>query len=471
MVCFPDSPHVDATKQTVLPAAALGAMDASCLIGKPWLGRWFGSSGVLVDASRIGGPKHCIMTAAHALKSPGPHTRIYFRYERHRPATEWVEAALAPDVFHVFKQDGAVDFAFVAVAPSDVPALLARGVAPLPLPTMSVLRRLAHGSEVTIWQHPLDERFCGIPLGGGFKMFTSGSIAAIDGSRLTYHISTKKYSSGSPLVLAGTSTLVGIHAGKATASTNKASALAAVLPLARAEAAALARVPPSARRRSTSPVPTRRAAHPSRTEVAPVGLRTGPIDRLRHWAVGPGLIVLGAFLQLAPKFVVSSNLLVAGRSDAERVARSGLATALLVNLGAEMAFTALRPAGLSLRLAGVLLLLSTAITALHTIVAYSDGALYSTSTAFWLQAAAGALTIPVNQCTALWRLGQRRSPAKWRMVGWIVSVGSGISAGHSERAALNVHRSGRLVSRSRKRMSQRFRHSPRFRDSLRTQPS
>ena len=141
------------------------------------------------------------------------------------------------------------------------------------------------------------------------------------------------------------------------------------------------------------------------------------------WAAGPGLIVLSTYLQLAPKFVVSSALLVDGRGDVELVARKGLAAALVASLCGEMLFTALRPAGLPLRWAGALLLLSVAVNALHTAAAYAGW--LGPGATFWLQALSGFLAIPVQQCAALWRLGQRRSPAKWRMVGWILSVGLG----------------------------------------------
>ena len=146
------------------------------------------------------------------------------------------------------------------------------------------------------------------------------------------------------------------------------------------------------------------------------------------WASGPGLIVLSTFLQLAPKFLVMNALLVDGRADAELLMRKNLAAALVVSLGGEMVWTAFRPRGVPLRWAGALLLLSTSTGALHTALAYAGPQLYGPHSAFWLQAVAGCLTIPVNQCTALWRLGQSRSPAKWRMVGWILSVGLGTIA-------------------------------------------
>ena len=175
---------------------------------------------------------------------------------------------------------------------------------------------------------------------------------------------------------------------------------------------------------STGPPAPRRAAV---TDLpAPSASAQGPCPRA--WASGPGLIVLATFLQLAPKFIVSNALLVDGRADAELVMRKGLAAALVVSLGGEMVWTAFRPRGVPLRWAGALLLLSTAAGALHTALAYAGMQLYGPSSAFWLQAVAGCLTIPANQCTALWRLGQNRSPAKWRMVGWILSVGLGTIA-------------------------------------------
>ena len=142
-----------------------------------------------------------------------------------------------------------------------------------------------------------------------------------------------------------------------------------------------------------------------------------------HWAAGPGLIVLSTFLQLGPKFIVMSSLLVDGRGDTEHIMRKGLAAALVISLGGEMIWTAMVPSGLSLRTAGILLLASTGLSAMHTALAFAGS--YGTWSAFLLQTIAGVATIPVNQCTAIWRLSQARSPARWRMVGWLLSVGTG----------------------------------------------
>lgn len=146
------------------------------------------------------------------------------------------------------------------------------------------------------------------------------------------------------------------------------------------------------------------------------------LRKLIDWACGPGLIVLATFLQLAPKTVTSTFLLVAGRRDDELLIRRALTQALVVSLTAEMAWTAVFPSGVSLRWAGVSLGAGTMLTAVLTTIAFTEDQ-NSPKLAFWLLTLSGLLTIPINQATSKWRLAQSRSPARWRMWGWIYSVG------------------------------------------------
>ena len=148
-----------------------------------------------------------------------------------------------------------------------------------------------------------------------------------------------------------------------------------------------------------------------------------------QWAIGPGLIVLQIFLQLAPKFVVSNALLVAGRGAEELMMRRSLAESIVVVMVLDMAWNYVRPSGVTQHTAGVLLLLASTLTAANTFLAFNgddagdDGGFYTPSVAFWLQFVAGALTIPVNQHAALWRLGEVRSPVRMHVFGWLLTVG------------------------------------------------
>jgi hypothetical protein len=150
---------------------------------------------------------------------------------------------------------------------------------------------------------------------------------------------------------------------------------------------------------------------------------------LLKWAAGPGLIVLSLYLQLAPKFVVSNALLVHGRAAQELVLRRATAEVMLVCLACELAWTAWRPAGVSMRTAGALLVLATALSGANTVLAYTtaEGS-YRPGLAFGLQVASGLCTVPVSQCAVLWRLTQVRSPLQWRVVGWIVTITVGTLA-------------------------------------------
>ena len=179
--------------------------------------------------------------------------------------------------------------------------------------------------------------------------------------------------------------------------------------------------------------PTRQRRHAKATPLAGNDIKTKPSatepSAWQRWACGPGLIVLSTFLQLAPKFVVSNSLLVSGRSSSELVLRKALVQALAVSLFFEMVWTAARPQGVTMRWAGGLLLVSTGLSALSTALSFAGQTSYNTpQLAFLLQAVAGCCSAPVSQVTAQWRLTQSRSPAQWRMVGWILSVGFGTVA-------------------------------------------
>jgi hypothetical protein len=141
--------------------------------------------------------------------------------------------------------------------------------------------------------------------------------------------------------------------------------------------------------------------------------------------VGGHLLTLSTFLQLLPKFYVSTALLVGGRADAEWTYRQAVAQGLIVSLSAEMLWTWVHPRCISSKVAALALALSSAVTAAGILMACGYGGTYSPDLAFFLQVLAGVLTIPVNQLGASWRLQQSNSPARYRMFGWIGVVGLG----------------------------------------------
>ena len=71
------------------------------------------------------------------------------------------------------------------------------------------------------------------------------------------------------------------------------------------------------------------------------------------------LIVLSTYLQLAPKWFVSSSLLVAGHVAQEKSYRVALASSLMASLSLEMVWTWFRPDAPSHRAAGACLVGST----------------------------------------------------------------------------------------------------------------
>lgn len=110
------------------------------------------------------------------------------------------------------------------------------------------------------------------------------------------------------------------------------------------------------------------------------------------------LIVLSTFLQLAPKWFVSSSLLVAGNVSQERVYRTAVASALMLSLSLEMLWTLFHPAALSHRTAGACLALSTVAQVVACVAAFEAEA--SPSVVFGCLAVGGCLSIPVNQLGA-----------------------------------------------------------------------
>ncbi len=205
---------------------------ATCLVAKglPCLSRWGGSSGCLVDARSIGGTEFCIMTAEHALRRPSTRTRITFNYERDRSASEWIEVGLDVDDFWIHEKDGeaGMDYCLVAVARADYNKLRCARIKPLPLAAAAAAgQKTLVGTKVEIWQHPSSHE--SLPLGGGFKMVSCGEISAEEGGRLLYQITTRRFSSGSPVVRANDGAVLGIHCGKKSKDTKMATSLPAIL--------------------------------------------------------------------------------------------------------------------------------------------------------------------------------------------------------------------------------------------------
>ena len=135
------------------------------------------------------------------------------------------------------------------------------------------------------------------------------------------------------------------------------------------------------------------------------------------------LIVLSTYLQLAPKWFVSSSLLVAGHVAQEKSYRVALASSLMASLSLEMVWTWFRPDAPSHRAAGACLVGSTVAGAAAAGLAF--GAEPSPALTFALLTAAGCLSIPVNLLAALWRIEQKTSAARYRIAGWIISVSLG----------------------------------------------
>lgn len=188
------------------------------------------------------------------------------------------------------------------------------------------------------------------------------------------------------------------------------------------------------RRSARSPAPNRAQRQSAQGSPAPQQSAQGHqrsanvpdiLHAIHQWANGPGLVVLSTFLQLAPNFVVSSSLLVDGCKDNELAMRKGGTTALLVCLSAEMAWTAYRPGGLPLRTAGWCLLIGVVLNIANIAAAYSASNHVYQSLAFGLQLLPGLCVIPAYRRTANWILGQARSPARWRIVGWILTLSAG----------------------------------------------
>ena len=92
--------------------------------------------------------------------------------------------------------------------------------------------------------------------------------------------------------------------------------------------------------------------------------------------MGGRLTVLSTFLQLLPKFYLSTALLVAGNIDQEWTYRSAVARSrgLVVSLSAELIWTWAHPRCVPSSYAAVAVLVSTLVTTASTLMAFqSDG--------------------------------------------------------------------------------------------------
>ena len=114
--------------------------------------------------------------------------------------------------------------------------------------------------------------------------------------------------------------------------------------------------------------------------------------RLSDHAAGALLVVLAAFNQLVPKYVISMGLLLAGEAGAELVWRQGRAQALLVSISVELAVGMLMPIGVPLRWAAASLLLRTALVAVNVFWAFGalqGASAYTPRVAFWMSVSFG----------------------------------------------------------------------------------
>jgi len=138
--------------------------------------------------------------------------------------------------------------------------------------------------------------------------------------------------------------------------------------------------------------------------------------------VGPHLITLSTFLQLSPKWFVCCSLLVAEKNDQEWIYRQAVATALMVSLSLEMFWTGFHPKPFSPRIVSLCLFASTTAIVLACVLAFEIPNYFNNWSATLLLASAGVLAVPMNQLCAVWRIKQKESTARFRIMGWILSV-------------------------------------------------
>mmetsp|Transcript_29079 Transcript_29079/g.83346 ORF Transcript_29079/g.83346 Transcript_29079/m.83346 type:complete len:439 (-) Transcript_29079:37-1353(-) len=139
--------------------------------------------------------------------------------------------------------------------------------------------------------------------------------------------------------------------------------------------------------------------------------------------MGPAMIFVCQLLHLLPNYYQLNALLVLGRKNEEWTFRSSLLQSQIVAVAAEMCWSALHPATLPDSACALAAVAFACLQGMHLTCAFTapEGA-YHYNLAFPLQLAAALALIPLSQVGNNSSLERRRSPARYKMLGFIAST-------------------------------------------------
>eukprot|EP01051_Picozoa_sp_SAG22_P019629 SAG22_NODE_3684_length_1579_cov_4.554730_2_plen_300_part_00 len=148
-------------------------------------------------------------------------------------------------------------------------------------------------------------------------------------------------------------------------------------------------------------------------------------------ATGSLIILHNQAVALLPQFYVGNALIVGGRNAEQLVWRTTGLQAQLAAIAAEVAWTGLHAEALPPVACAACLLLAALLNGLHLCVIHGlvPAVGYTAELGFGLSLARGLLLVPANQLGAVWTLrsGAEQSQARWRICGWILTIGLGLA--------------------------------------------
>eukprot|EP00929_Paragymnodinium_shiwhaense_P087062 TRINITY_DN47374_c0_g1_i1.p1 TRINITY_DN47374_c0_g1~~TRINITY_DN47374_c0_g1_i1.p1 ORF type:complete len:411 (-),score=33.52 TRINITY_DN47374_c0_g1_i1:23-1255(-) len=138
---------------------------------------------------------------------------------------------------------------------------------------------------------------------------------------------------------------------------------------------------------------------------------------------GPIVIFVAHFLYLVPHYYLLNALVVGGRRHEEGVLRAAFLQSHVVATLLEMAWSAFHPETLKPTLCAAFTILSCVLHAIQLAFAFqAQSDVYHLTLAVPLQCAATSALIPLSQFGQNFTLRQGRSPARYRMLGWLAGV-------------------------------------------------
>jgi len=140
--------------------------------------------------------------------------------------------------------------------------------------------------------------------------------------------------------------------------------------------------------------------------------------------LGPAIIFTSHLLYLLPTYYLLNALILDGRTTAEWTMRNAFLQSQALAIAAEILWSGIHPLSLSRPACAVAAAVSAVLQGAHLSLAFgaSEG-IYCMSLALPLQATSNLAWIPVVQVGYNYTLERQISPARYRIIAWLVAVG------------------------------------------------